>query len=227
RLMQGEKLAAIGEMAATIAHELKGPLVSIGGFARRLARKIPQSTPEGKAADTIVKEALRLEKMLSDILSYARKPSLCYSPCDLREIMEDSLRLVMPSLEECGIAVTTLYREVPTFMGDFQQLKQLFLNLLLNAQEAMRCGGRLDASIEPASLGGLPAVAVTIADTGSGVPVELLNSIFNPFFTTKPHGTGLGLPIVHRIVTNHGGKIEVRNRAGGGAEFRVLLPAGG
>ena len=225
RLIQGERLAAIGEMAASIAHEVKGPLVSIGGFARRLTRKSVPESDEWRCADTIAREVARLENLLTDILSYSRKTTICFNECSIADIVEESLALVDPSCKENQIGIKKcLDRELPLFLGDIQQLKQVFLNLFLNAQEAMKGGGEIEVSVRSAHLDGVPAVAVVISDTGKGIPPEILRNIFSPFFTTKATGTGLGLPIVHRIITNHLGRIEVANRPTGGAVFTVTLP---
>ncbi len=225
QIIQGERLAAIGEMAASIAHELKNPLVSIGGFAKRLEKKIPADLPEHKYAGTIVREVTRLEKMLSEVLSFSKKATICYMDCDISGIIEDSLAVVSSSLEESGIRVSkSIAPEKLQIHGDCQQLKQVFINLFFNAQEAMKSGGVLQVTVAPATLGQRKALAVKVSDSGGGIPLEILNNIFNPFFTTKASGTGLGLAIVHRIITNHGGKIEINNRPGIGAEFTVTLP---
>jgi two-component system sensor histidine kinase HydH len=225
RLIQGEKLAAIGEMAASIAHELKGPLVSIGGLARRMERKLPADSSEWKYAETIAREAARLEKMLTDTLLFSKKATICYVPCNINVIIEESLAVVSRLLEEKNIKVRLRsHPDVGPFNGDFLQLKQVFINLFTNAAEAMKNGGTLSISIAPARLDGADALYVKVLDTGGGIPLEILNNIFNPFFTTKDYGTGLGLPISHRIVANHGGKILVYNRIGVGVQFKVVLP---
>ncbi|WP_243375044.1 ATP-binding protein [Geotalea sp. SG265] len=225
RLIQGERLAAIGEMAAGIAHELKGPLVAIGGFARRLAGRLPKSSDEKVSADLIVREVLRLEKMLTDILSFSKKTTICYTPCNMTEIVKDALAVVRPSLEEKNIRVSTTFpRKSEALLGDCQQLKQVFINLFFNGQEAMKNGGELTIRIGNATLDGRKAVAVKIKDTGGGIPLETLHQIFNPFYTTKDTGTGLGLPIANRIITNHCGKIHINNRPGVGVEFSVVIP---
>jgi signal transduction histidine kinase len=113
--------------------------------------------------------------------------------------------------------------ETPPILGDAQQLKQVFLNLFLNAVEAMQQGGTLQVGVERTCLDNVPAAAVIVSDTGGGIPLEMLHNIFSPFFSTKQTGTGLGLPIVQKIVTQHGGRINVSN-LGHGAEFRVILP---
>jgi PAS domain S-box-containing protein len=225
QLIQGERLATIGEMAASIAHELKNPLVSIGGFARRLEKKLPTASMERDYAATIVHEVKRLEKMLSEILDYSKKSVICYAHCSITDIVEDALTIVAPMLEDSRIKVNRSYPDkIFTFLGDAPQLKQVFLNLFFNAQEAMKIGGQLDISISATKLNGRNAISVKIADSGGGIQPEGIHNIFNPFYTTKETGTGLGLPIANRIVMNHGGKIGVVNHAGVGVEFNVIIP---
>ena len=224
RLVHSAHLAAIGEMAASISHELKTPLVTIGGFAARLARLQPQSARQQQYLDTIVSETQRLERMLADILAYSRKPTICYNRFDLRTVLQECLDDYASTFEELGIEVHT---ELPAgywgVLGDAHQLKQVFINLLVNAQEAMRQGGRLMVVLQEADKGGKNCAHVSIEDTGGGIPEELLAKVFAPFFTTKHHGTGLGLPIVNRIVQNHGGVLCADNSRQG-AVFTVLLP---
>lgn len=225
QLMHGERLATIGEMSAGIAHELKGPLVSIGGFARRLSRNIQPDTPEAQYVATIIEEGQRLENLLSDILSFSKKTTICYERCVISEVVDSALAIVAHALEKNGIRLVKSFPRKELFLyGDCQQLKQVFINLFHNAQEVMPLGGELKVGIAAATLGGERAVVIKVGDSGCGIPASLLHNIFNPFFTTKKSGTGLGLPIANRIVSNHGGKIRVRNRSGGGAEFAVILP---
>jgi len=225
RLIQGERLATIGEMAAGIAHELKNPLVSIGGFARRLGKKLPSGSTEWEYAETIVREVKRLEKLLMEILAFSKKSAISYDHCDIKDIIEDALTIVAPTLEESRIKIIKHYpRKKVAFPGDSEQLKQVFLNLFLNAQEAMKSGGKLEITVSETRIDGIKAASVMVADTGGGIQPEVLHNIFNPFYTTKETGTGLGLPIANRIVTNHGGKIRVNNHTGTGVEFTVTIP---
>lgn len=225
QLMHGERLATIGEMSAGIAHELKGPLVSIGGFARRLARNMVADTPEAQYVATIIEEGQRLENLLTDILSFSKKTTICYERCSIVEVVDSALAIVAHAQEKNGIRVVKSFPRRELYLyGDCQQLKQVFINLFHNAQEVMPFGGELKIGIATAILGGEHAVVIKVADSGCGIPASLLHNIFNPFFTTKKSGTGLGLPIANRIVSNHGGKIRVRNRSAGGAEFAVILP---
>ena len=223
RLIHGERLAAIGEMAANLVHELKNPLITIGGFAGRLLKGLSEKSREHLYAETIVKEVCRLEKMLSDILAFSRKPTICYGACDLTEILKDCFRSCATTLEDQHITLSAQIGDAHwPLLGDAHQLTQVFLNLILNACEVMPDGGRIDVRVEVIAQE-KPAVVISIADTGGGIPSEMLSQIFNPFFTTKKHGTGLGLAIVHRILLNHNGRIEASNQ-GRGAVLTVTLP---
>jgi len=223
RLLHGEHLAAIGEMAANLAHELKNPLITIGGFAGRILKSLPAATREHQYADTIVSEVGRLEKMLAEILSFSRKPTICFSPCVLGDIIQDCLASCATSIEDHNIKISFFSAHSPlTVSGDAYQLKQVFLNLILNACDTMPEGGQLTLTLGKTSPDGKKVVA-TVEDTGGGIPKEMLPQIFNPFFTTKHHGTGLGLAIANRIILNHFGSIEVSNSEQG-AVFTITLP---
>lgn len=225
RLLHGERLAAIGEMAANLAHELKNPLITIGGFAGRLLKTLPGESKEHLYADTIVSEVSRLEKMLGEILAFSRKPTICFSPCDLGEIIQDCLASCTTSFEDHNIKITfsSADRSWP-LSGDAHQLKQVFLNLILNSCDVMTDGGELTLTIALGeTIKGKKSVIATVEDTGGGIPKEMMPQIFNPFFTTKHHGTGLGLAIANRIIRNHFGLIEAHcNKRG--AVFKITLP---
>lgn len=223
RLVHGERLAAIGEMAANLAHELKNPLITIGGFAGRLQKNLPEESREHSYADTIVKEVSRLEKMLADILAFSRKPTICYNICELGEILQDCISSCATTLEDQNVHLSAHLSDGHwPLLGDAHQLKQVFLNLILNACEAMPDGGTISVRVEH-MLSENNTVQISIADSGEGIPAEMLPQIFNPFFTTKRHGTGLGLAIVNRILLNHNGNISAAN-ADSGAIFTVTLP---
>ena len=223
RLVHGERLAAIGEMAANVAHELKNPLITIGGFAGRLLKSLPAESREHTYADTIVKEVSRLEMMLTDILAFSRKPTICYSACELGEILQDCFNSCATTLEDQNISLSANPADDHwPLTGDAHQLKQVFLNLILNACEAMPTGGCINVHVERIP-SGTPAVQISISDSGDGIPADMLPQIFNPFFTTKRHGTGLGLAIVNRILLNHNGSIKAAN-TDSGALLTVTLP---
>lgn len=225
QLLQGEKLAAIGKMAAGIAHELKNPLVSVGGFAGRLKKRFAPDSEEWEYADHIQREVLHLEKMLSDILFFAKRTTICYVRCTANQIVDDALTVVAMALEKNGIRVVkSLAPRLASFPGDCQQLRHVFINLFSNAIEVMPAGGTLTIETFSSTHDGKRAVSVRVSDTGSGIPSDVRHAIFAPFFTTKESGTGLGLAISHRIISNHGGRIDVDNRLEGGAQFTVTLP---
>ena len=225
-LVHREKMAALGEICNTIAHEIRNPLVSIGGFARRLYRSNQTETPEKRYTQTIMIEVARLERILDDILQYTQEGAVAFQECDLRGILEESLAMALEGLENEEIQVRKQVEEhLPTVLGDEQQLKQAFFNLCTNACQAMKDDGVLSIRAYPMSRNGTSYVRIEIQDTGRGVAPENLHNIFNPFYTTKESSLGLGLPIVHKIVTSHGGQIEVDNHPGEGATFVITLPA--
>ncbi|MDD2851635.1 MAG: ATP-binding protein [Desulfuromonadaceae bacterium] len=224
RLVHGERLAAIGEMAANLAHELKNPLVTIGGFAGRLLKALPADSREHHYADTVVSEVCRLEKMLAEILAFSRKPTICFCNCDLEEIIRDCLAGCAATFEDQNIAVALQSNDLHlTVSGDANQLKQVFINLILNASDAMQGGGKLTITLGERFIKNKVSAVVTVEDSGGGVPQNLLPQIFSPFFTTKYHGTGLGLAIANRIIVNHFGTIEAHNSETG-AVFTITLP---
>lgn len=223
RLSHGERLAAIGEMAANLAHELKNPLITIGGFAGRLLKSLPAEAREHQYAGTIVSEVSRLEKMLAEILAFSRKPIICFSSCDLEEIIRDCLANCATTFEDHNIKVSLIGGPPPwTVSGDAPQLRQVFLNLILNSCDAMPEGGKLTVTLGKTVVD-RKSVIITVEDTGGGIPKEMQPKIFDPFFTTKHHGTGLGLSIASRIILNHFGSIETHN-TGQGAVFTITLP---
>lgn len=225
-LVHQEKMAALGELSTSIAHEIRNPLVSIGGFARRLDRTLPADASEKRYAQTIVKEVGRLEKILSHILTYTHEESLAPKELDLREVMEESLSMISEGLRNGGIQLTKEFSEnVPRVKGDYYQLKQAFFNLISNAYESMNGKGRLSIRIHPLLKNGSSSVRVEVEDTGAGIDPEALHHIFNPFYTTKEDRLGLGLSIIHKIVTSHQGQIEVNNQHGRGVTFLLTLPA--
>lgn len=226
-LVHGERLATIGEMSASLAHELKSPLISIGGFARRLLKQFPSDSADYQSAEMIANEALRLEKMLGDILAFGKKTTLCFDTVIMQDLVDDALAIVGPSCRDNNIRITRQFQKAPNqILGDRQQLKQVLLNLFFNAIEAMaeKGGGELTVATGRPRQGGRSECVLKVSDTGGGVPNDKMHKLFSPFFTTKDTGTGLGLPIAHRIITNHGGTILVNNR-GGGLHFTITLPS--
>lgn len=225
-LVHLEKMVALGEMSTTIAHEIKNPLTSIGGFARRLDRAVSEESREKRYTQTIIKEVSRLEKILNDLLNYTRDESLVLKELDLRDILEESLSMVTEGIRSGEIQfVKEFAEEVPKVMGDSLQLKQTFFNLIHNACQAMKEKGILVLRVHSFSKNGSSYIRVEVEDTGKGIDPENLHNIFNPFYSTKEFSLGLGLPIVHKIITSHRGQIEVDNHPGKGVNFIITLPA--
>ncbi len=228
-LVQSEKLAALGEMAARIAHEIKNPLTVIGGFAARLARKEKgggrHNTPTARYAEIILGEVKRLERTVQQTLYFSREAMPEFRPVDINAEIRDVLGMSRDELEERGIEKEVdLSEGIPEIVVAPDQIRQVLWNLLSNAIQAMGEGGKLTLVTRPASEDEGDGVVFRVGDTGGGIPHDVVHNIFNPFFTTKPKGTGLGLPIVHAIVQNHGGTIQLDNREGEGVTFSIFLP---
>ena len=227
KLLHSEKLIALGEMAAGVAHEIRNPLVSIGGFARRLKRKI-QDSDDSKYIDIICKEVGRLEKILNDILIFSRDEDTGSDTQDINRVLEESLQIFWSEFGKCGIEVTTDFQPgIDMVEINYHHLKQVFINLLSNAGHAMQEGGSLSIKSYQCCNEDNDGedIIVEISDTGEGIPYSIITNIFNPFFTTKSEGTGLGLAITHKILTTCGGDIVVINNDEGGATFTITLPA--
>lgn len=224
RTQQDGTMALLGELVASIAHDLKNPMIAIGGFAHRLERLI-----DGEKArlyvDTIKREARRLEEIVGGILSFSRKQMICYDSCQLPEVIDTLLLNEEQALAQANIQVEVKTEGgLPAIFGDAVRLSQLFANLIQNAVQAMPKGGELTLRLKTVRLHGDRAVQIEVEDSGAGIPEEVIASIFKPFFTTRTEGTGLGLAICARIVEQHQGKIKALNSPTGGAIFRVTLP---
>jgi two-component system sensor histidine kinase HydH len=228
RLIQSEKLAALGEVVASIAHEIKNPLVSIGGFARRLERNLQDKSAEKKYMRIVLKEVNRLENILNQTLAYSKEIPLSTASQDINQIIEESLSLLEEEMQQRNISIRKILDpHLPPLASDPQQMKQIFLNLFVNAIQAMGSSGQLSVKTLREEEGEKEFLRIEVEDTGGGIPQKSLENIFNPFFTTKHNGTGLGLAITHKIITRYGGEIEVINHPGVGALFVVRFPLPG
>ncbi|MCB2191412.1 MAG: GAF domain-containing protein [Deltaproteobacteria bacterium] len=227
RLLEADKLAALGEIAAGVAHEIRNPLVSIGGFTRRIRKKVGDDSPITAYLDVIIEEVSRLERTLNEMLDFSSDARGHFEEHDLNQIIEQSLDLLERELVDNNVEVKLeLGKGLPPVYCDDRQIKHVFLNLILNAVQAMGPDhGRLTMRTFSVMREGKQFVAGEVSDTGGGIPMEVVHNIFNPFFTTKDAGSGLGLSIVHKIVTRHFGQVEVHNRGDEGASFLVTLPA--
>ena len=224
RMLESDRLAALSSLASGMAHEIRNPLVSIGGFARRIAKLVEPNSPLRGYVEVIQEEVTRLEKLLREILDFTGESLGFYGDHDLNKLLEDTLLLVQRDLEACKIKVVKEFSPMPRLHCDDRQIKQVFYNLFQNASQAMHQGGTLTIRTYPQEKEDGLYEAVAITDTGGGIPLEVLHNIFNPFFSTKDYGTGLGLAIAQRIVSRHYGQVEVNNELGKGVTFIVTLP---
>lgn len=224
QLIQSTKLAAIGELAANIAHEINNPLTSVLGFASYLAEQIPPGQPMREELELIQEEAGRARDIVRDLLHFSRQREFVPQAADINRVLEQTMAMVRRQGVLDGIEVHEAYASgLPPVEIDVTRMKQVFLNLINNAVYVMKEGGHLTVR---SSLAG-DTVRVEIIDTGTGIAPEHLDRIFEPFFTTKPDvsGTGLGLSVSLGIVQSHGGTIEVQSELGRGSTFTVTLPA--
>jgi signal transduction histidine kinase len=219
-LAHQEKLAALGEMAAGVAHELRNPMTAVKGFAQRIYRKLPEGDSNKKYASIIVEEMDRINWLIKDVLDFARKPDPVFSPNDIHKILEDVLFMFREDFKKFPIQIDKQFGDIPELAFDGDQIKQVFTNIIGNAIDAMEEGGTLSLRTRHDD----KWVYIDVQDTGPGIWPEILKDIFNPFFTTKSTGTGLGLSNAHRLVELHGGDIVVDSRVGQGSTFTVKLP---
>ena len=224
RLIESEKMVAIGEMTSGLAHEIRNPLVSIGGFVRRLHKKFQDDEQAQSYFQVIINEVERLEKILNEMMDFSQDPRGEYREWDINQIIEEALGLIQRELDDSRIVVEKNWGKIPKVFGDQRQLRHLFHNLFLNSCQAMPKGGQLTIRTFLTKEAERTRIACEVRDTGGGIPPELLHNIFNPFFTTKDHGSGLGLSIVHKIITRHQGEVNIDNRPGEGVSFLIKFP---
>lgn len=218
RVIKTDRLAALGEVAARVAHEIRNPLVSLGGFARRLEKKLDGNLKE--YADIIAKEVGRLEGILNEILSFVKETRINKEMVSSNNIIDEVISLIWSEIDDRGIVLVKEYSEPIELFVDPNRIKDALLNILTNAVQAVGSNGTI--SVKTYVRNG--ACIFEIKDTGPGIAEEDLTYIFDPFFTTKESGTGLGLTITHRIIEEHDGSIEVESKTGAGSTFRVLIP---
>lgn len=227
-LVQSAKLAAVGELAASVAHEINNPLMVILGNSGLLLREAAPDSPQHLRLSGIVTEANRAGKIVRDLLDFARRREPNRGPVSVPELLERALELLHAKLRRASVDVERVFdAALPAILADRDQLTQVFLNLITNAVDAMDDGGTL--VLETATRqddDGRTLITVGVSDTGPGIPPEHLARIFEPFYTTKPEGrgTGLGLSVSLGIVRMHGGAIDVDSKPGRGTTMRVTLP---
>lgn len=217
RVIHAERMAALGELAARVAHEIRNPLISIGGFARRLEKKLSGDIQE--YAKIIVNEVSRLENILKEILGFVKSSRINKSSVNINDMLTSIIEFIMPEIEEKQNRVIRDFSETPLVASiDPDRIKEAILNIFLNAAQATDHGTitvrtRLEDN----------EAVIEITDTGYGINEEDVKNIFNPFFTTKPQGTGLGLAVTHKIIQEHNGRITVESVLGGGTAFKIYL----
>ncbi|MBI4844808.1 MAG: sensor histidine kinase [Nitrospirae bacterium] len=227
RVVQAEKLSAIGRLTADVAHEIRNPLTSIGGFARRLNKTLAEFTKEKEYTGLIISEVNRLEKILKDVLAFSRDVKSNPESLDISETVRESLRIFSDIFNEQPIKVEeNLDASLPPVMIDKDQVKQAVNNLISNAVDAMPNGGVLKIKTFMEEMYSVNFIVVQIADTGVGIPKDKLDMIFEPFFTTKEigRGTGLGLSLCKKIMDEHHGLIKMESEPGKGTSVKLYFP---
>jgi signal transduction histidine kinase len=216
-------LSSIGLLAAGVAHEVNTPLAVISTYAQMLAKQVADDSQKSLILEKIAKQTFRASEIVNSLLNFSRTSTTSYGGVSVNKVVQETLSLLEHQFTKSGIQIRTdLDPDVPLVHGNGGKLQQVFLNLFLNARDAMGTGGILEVRSWAEGLG----VRVEVSDTGHGIAPENLHRIYDPFFTTKgaKKGTGLGLSVTYGIIQEHGGSIEVSNRRGGGATFRVELP---
>jgi len=222
QLVRSEKLAALGQLAAGIAHEIRNPLTSINILIHSITSNLPSGTSQKEDLNVIEEEIHRINEIVDQFLRFAKPTPPHLQKAEVASIFEETLQLLRPQIEKQRIVVQKEFQTLPPILMDREQMKQVILNFLLNAVQAMTKGGLL------ALKGYIPKndrwIKLLIQDSGMGIPREDINKLFDPFFSTKEGGIGLGLSIAHRIIDQHHGKIEVESAPGKGTLFTVWLP---
>lgn len=224
-LARRERLAALGEMAAGVAHEIRNPLGGIRLYADLLIKDLCEMPKSQQLARRVSDGVSVLESIVGDVVEFAGESMPDVAPVRAATLLEEAIGLAAPAVSSrgCDLRVKPIDRELYV-QADTNQVLRALLNLLLNAVDAAGANGSIRISVRLNASG--THCDYLIADSGPGISADLMNRIFHPFFTTKSSGTGLGLAIVHRIADAHGGSVRARNRDGGGAEFCLSLPVG-
>lgn len=226
QLRRAERLSALGELSAVLAHEIRNPLGSIKGTAEILKDDFQPGDRKYEFLEILVRETDRLNRVVEDFLQLARPVEAERETCDLMAELGEVVTLVSRETAVRGVRLHLAPADIPSVRGDREKLRQAFLNLILNGVQATPRGGSLTITTAaiPAREGARSQVEITFADTGAGMEPEVLARLFEPFYTTKEGGTGLGLAITQKIVESHSGTIEVESAPGRGTVFRVRLP---
>ncbi|MBI4557756.1 MAG: hypothetical protein HY706_09240 [Candidatus Hydrogenedentes bacterium] len=216
QVRQKDRLAAVGEMAATVAHEIRNPLGGIRGFAALLARDLDAADPRQRLVKKIVVGTQELDRVVTELLEYTRPLQLRLAPASCGAVIENALSYVQ---FESPIKITKVIEPTALVLADEERLRQVLLNILLNAAQSLNGTGEIRITVQANG----KFVTIAIADTGRGIDREQLDKVFSPFFTTKEKGTGLGLAAAAKIVDAHGGRLEATSEPGKGATFLIHL----
>jgi len=230
RLYRAERLATVGQLAASVAHEIRNPMTAIRSTVQYLLREFDDSEPKRELAQGVIAEIDRIDRIVDGLLSLTRRTEFTPSKISLAQLIGQTLLLIRTQAQKQSIEI--LWEEPPQdaqVMADAAQLKQLMLNMVMNAMQAMPNGGRLriDLNVRSQALelsGEKEWAVISITDTGCGIPPEILDRAFDPFFTTKPGGTGLGLSTCYAIAKQHNGDLEISSRENEGTTVNVRLP---
>ncbi|MBS3919051.1 MAG: PAS domain S-box protein [Deltaproteobacteria bacterium] len=229
-ILKMDRLVSLGKLASGIAHEIRNPLAGIKTTAQALGEEMGKEDPKREYLNRITKEIDRLNELLKTFFSFAKPQTLLLVPCHIKEIINAIIPFLIKEIADKGIRfVETYHPKLPRIRVDKIQMHQAFLNLFLNAIQAMPGGGELKIEANPVVIPSLDGsmqnyVRVVVSDTGKGIPPHILPKIFDPFFTTKPKGIGLGLSITYQIIKKHGGTIKVDSQWEKGTSFIINLP---
>ncbi len=221
QMSRAEHLATMGELAAGLAHEIRNPLAGIAGVMDIVGRDLPASSPALEVVQDVREEVLRINRIVTDLLETARPKAPDFHDADLNATVEHAITFARQQALSKAIQVHCIkFPNLPLVQHDTGQIHQVLLNLVLNAIQALDGAGTVIVTVGATE----DMASVSVADSGPGIPPETLLNIFRPFFTTKGHGTGLGLSLAKRIVEDHGGQLKVTSKLGQGSTFTLLLP---
>jgi signal transduction histidine kinase len=223
QMQQTDKLSSIGLLAAGVAHEVNTPLTGISSYSQMLMQQIPETDPRHQLLEKIYRQTSRASSIVNNLLNFSRVSDARYTPINLNRVIDDTIQLLDAQLRNTQIEVVRQFADaLPLAPGNAPKLQQVFMNLIINARDAMSEGGRLEISTEAND----DFVILRFRDTGVGIAPEHLSRIYDPFFTTKQigKGTGLGLAVSYGIVQDHGGHINVESKPGEGTLFQITLP---
>lgn len=224
KLEQAERLSLMGQMVTSIAHEIKNPLGSIKGAIQIIKDKATPERDKTEFAGIIEKEVDRLDNVVRDYLSFSKPAPIKFTETNLGAVIDSVIKQLSFQCREKNVSIVFNPENIPNINGDNDKLHQLFLNILLNSLQAMPSGGKIEIACRTLADDLNPLLELKISDSGTGIAPENISKIFDPFFSTKTQGTGLGLATAKGIVTDHGGNIRVQSKLGRGTEFYITFP---